>query len=289
MSTQVSQTSKPFFSRNVRALLTVVLLGSLMFGSSGCFIRKLQAKDRLNTGVRLFNAGKYDLAEKAFQEAKELNPSLMQAHLFYATALRSRVLNEEGENQTETARRAIEAYKQLLNPEYQGKLPEKDRDQVYAFIADLYKTLDDTNSYREWLQKRADLPSQKEVTKSDCLYGIGVTYWNIATKASKKYEFAVPGKPSEFKKPNEWSKEDIEELTQSVQKGLMYMDKAISVYPKYTNAYSYRSLLLKEQIKVETDPEKIKTLEKTAQEANEKFQELNRQEAAELQQKESGT
>lgn len=253
---------------------------ALALGVAGC--NKLIAKDLLNQGAREYNKGRYEKAEKLFKQAMEKDPDFVQAKLFYATAIRSRVASEDGEEQIKTAKMAIEAYKELLKPENESRLKERDRDQTYAFIADLYRTLDDQKSYKEWLQKRADLPGQKPTIKAECLYSIGVTYWNEATKISKKYETQVPGKLPETAKPDKWKKEDIDALLQNVQTGLKYIEEAIAADPKYANAYSYKSLLLKEQVKVTADPQLASKLEKTAQEAVEKFQELNRQAAAEL-------
>lgn len=261
---------------------TVPMCGALTLavGIAGC--SKLIAKDLLNQGAREYNKGRYEKAEKLFKEAMERDPDFVQAKLFYATAIRSRVASEDGEEQIKTAKMAIEAYKELLKPENESRLKERDRDQTYAFIADLYKTLDDQKSYKEWLQKRAELPNQKPTTKAECLYSIGVTYWNEATRISKKYETQVPGKLPEVAKPDKWKKEDIDALLQAVQTGLKYIEEAIAADPKYANAYSYKSLLLKEQLKVTADPQLARKLENSAQEAVEKFQELNRQAAAEL-------
>ncbi|MGQ9896877.1 MAG: tetratricopeptide repeat protein [Acidobacteriota bacterium] len=253
---------------------------ALAFGMAGC--SKLIAKDLLNQGAREYNKGRYEKAEKLFKEAMERDPDFLQAKLFYATAIRSRVNNEDGEEQVKAAKQAIEAYQELLKPENESRLKERDRDQTYAFIADLYKTLDDQKSYQEWLKKRAELPNQKPTTKAECLYSIGVIYWNEAIKISRNYETQVPGKLPEIAKPDKWKKEDVEALLQAVQTGLKYIEEAIAADPRYANAYSYKSLLLKEQAKATSDPQMVNQLERAAQEAIEKFQELNRQAAAEL-------
>ncbi len=253
---------------------------ALALGMAGC--NKLIAKDLLNQGAREYNKGRYEKAEKIFKEAIERDPDFLQAKLFYATAIRSRVNNEDGEEQVKAAKQAIEAYKELLKPENESRLKDRDRDQTYAFIADLYKTLDDQKSYQEWLKKRADLANQSPTTKAECLYSIGVIYWNEATKISRKYETQVPGKLPEVAKPDKWKKEDIDALLQAVQTGLKHIEEAIAADPRYANAYSYKSLLLKEQAKATADLQIVNQLERSAQEAVEKFQELNRQAAAEL-------
>ncbi len=282
MTTQTLRDGRAWSSAWCRVLPLCGVL-TFAFGLAGCsLVNKFVAKDLLNEGAREYNKGHYEKAEKIFKEAMERDPDFLQAKLFYATAIRSRVNNEDGEEQIKAAKQAIEAYMELLKPENEKRLKERDRDQTYAFIADLYKTLDDQKSYQEWLKKRAELPNQKPTTKAECLYSIGVIYWNEATKISRKYETQVPGKLPEVAKPDKWKKEDIDALMQAVQTGLKYIEEAIAADPQYANAYSYKSLLLKEQAKATADPKVVNQLEREAQEAVEKFQELNRQAAAEL-------
>src|SRR5882724_5809129 len=59
-------------------------------GASGC--AKLKARDLLNKGVAAFKAGQYDAAVEDFKQAKELDPDLMNARLYLATAYASQYI-----------------------------------------------------------------------------------------------------------------------------------------------------------------------------------------------------
>src|SRR6202047_4441476 len=55
-----------------------------LFGVAGC--SKLKARDLLNKGVASFKNGKYDTSIEDFKQAKALDPSLLNARLYLATA-----------------------------------------------------------------------------------------------------------------------------------------------------------------------------------------------------------
>src|ERR1700730_4361798 len=65
------------------ALAAIAVL-AVVFGASGC--AKLKARDLLNKGVASFRNGQYDAAIEDFKQAKDLDPSLMNARLYLATA-----------------------------------------------------------------------------------------------------------------------------------------------------------------------------------------------------------
>src|ERR1700758_5875335 len=67
--------------RRAAALLALVVLAA---GFSGC--NKLKARDLLNKGVGAFKNGQYDAAVEDFKQAKDLDPSLLNARLYLATA-----------------------------------------------------------------------------------------------------------------------------------------------------------------------------------------------------------
>ena len=62
----------------------VVATFAVAFGATGCV--KLKARDLLNKGVVAYTDGKYDQAIEDFKQAKDLDPTLMNARLYLATA-----------------------------------------------------------------------------------------------------------------------------------------------------------------------------------------------------------
>src|SRR5207248_11484373 len=70
-------------NRSVRILaLSAVALALLV--SAGC--NKLKARDQLNKGVQAYKNAKYEEAINRFQNAVALDPSLLNARLYLATA-----------------------------------------------------------------------------------------------------------------------------------------------------------------------------------------------------------
>src|SRR5207245_6298780 len=55
-----------------------------LFGAAGC--NKLRARDLLNKGVAAFKNGQYDSSIEDFKQAKDLDPTLLNARLYLATA-----------------------------------------------------------------------------------------------------------------------------------------------------------------------------------------------------------
>src|SRR5579875_4221250 len=68
-------------SGRVLAVLAVLLA---LFSAVGC--NKLRARDQLNKGVQAYRNAKYEDAIEHFKNAVELDPSLINARLYLATA-----------------------------------------------------------------------------------------------------------------------------------------------------------------------------------------------------------
>src|SRR2546430_3298807 len=67
-----------------RRAAAVLALFVVVAGFSGC--NKLKARDLLNKGVAAFKNGQYDAAVEDFKQAKDLDPTLLNARLYLATA-----------------------------------------------------------------------------------------------------------------------------------------------------------------------------------------------------------
>jgi len=74
-------------TRRVSAFAALLVL---VVGVSGC--SKLRARDLLNKGVAAYKNAQYDTAIEDFKEAKDLDPGLMNARLYLATAYASQYI-----------------------------------------------------------------------------------------------------------------------------------------------------------------------------------------------------
>ena len=65
-------------------VLTVLMVLLALFSTIGC--SKLRARDQLNKGVQSYKNAKYEEAIEHFKNAVDLDPSLVTARLYLATA-----------------------------------------------------------------------------------------------------------------------------------------------------------------------------------------------------------
>lgn len=238
------EVEKNYQRKFVRTALVLVAALAGAVATSGCGIyRTLYAKDRLNEGVREFNKGKFEQAQKEFEHALELSPDNINAQLFYARALNARFdqsLTEDLGLQT------IKAYENLIKMDPSSA---DSVDRAYAFQADVYKKLgaisaDKYDEYKklqhEMLLKRVELPSAKPSAKADVYYTIGVDYWQMAYNNSSPYTSKKQPIPPQVQ----------EKMKPLIQKAHEYLQKTVSVDPNYANAYFYEKLTYIEEAKV---------------------------------------
>lgn len=258
----------------LRHLMLVLIVAVALTSSLGC--SKLKAKDRLNEGTRAYNKGNYGEAAKLFGEAIEYNSELPIARLYYAASLRAQYSpgGDSIENKT-LGENAVKAYQEVIK----ASTKQQDIDAAHAFIAELYKGLDQKEENRNWVLKRINLPGQSDEIRAQSYYTLAVGYWEDSYKITQKY--LIPRtQPAQYKPTAEWEAGDEEQVKQLVLKGLGYMEDSLKVNPKYANCYSYRGLLYREQIKIEQDPKLKKELEEKAAKDIEEFQKINREAAA---------
>src|SRR4029078_96011 len=65
-------------------VLAFVMLAAALLMSTGC--QKLRARDQLNKGVQAYKNAKYEEAIEKFKQAVALDPTLINAQLYLATA-----------------------------------------------------------------------------------------------------------------------------------------------------------------------------------------------------------
>ncbi|PYV29195.1 MAG: hypothetical protein DMG22_23625 [Acidobacteria bacterium] len=90
MDASMNHASSVISSTSIRRASAFMALVVLAVGLSGC--NKLKARDQLNKGVVAFKNAQYDTAIEHFKQAKELDPGLMNARLYLATAYASQYI-----------------------------------------------------------------------------------------------------------------------------------------------------------------------------------------------------
>src|SRR6202040_4447761 len=99
--------------RAARRGLSLAMLAVVVAAGSGC--NKLKARDLLNKGVAEFKGGQYDKAIEYFKQAKDLDPSLMNARLYLATAYASQYIpGAPSEQNVRLGTQAVNEFKEVL-------------------------------------------------------------------------------------------------------------------------------------------------------------------------------
>jgi Tfp pilus assembly protein PilF len=84
-------------------------------GASASSINQEQAQQALNLGVQAFKDAQFDRAIELFTKAKELDPSLLNARLYLATAYASQFTpGAPSEENVRMGKLATDAYKDVL-------------------------------------------------------------------------------------------------------------------------------------------------------------------------------
>ncbi len=258
-------------------LLVLVGLIVSMAGLSGCsVVNNLRAKDSLNEGVREFNKGKFDEAQKKFERALDLSPGLTSAQLFYARAMNARFEQSLTED---LGLETIKTYEDLIqkNPDNQ-----KIKDQALAFETKVYERLADNvpDKSKEYLQKQRETLIRRgenatdPETKAAVYHALGASYWSEAyyghTEKYARYNRELPP-------------EVAEEIKPMLAKGHEYIQQSLKIKPDQPDAWIFERLLLYEDKKINKDPAQLKQIDAAIATAGDNYKKYRDQ-----QQQESG-
>src|SRR6202790_2497413 len=99
--------------RIARRGFSLALLAVVVAAGSGC--NKLKARDLLNKRVANFKNGQYDAAIEDFKQARDLDPTLLNAQLYLATAYASQYIpGAPSEENVRHGNEAITEFKAVL-------------------------------------------------------------------------------------------------------------------------------------------------------------------------------
>ncbi|HEV2298602.1 MAG TPA: hypothetical protein VGR72_08820 [Candidatus Acidoferrales bacterium] len=247
---------------------------ALAFAVSGC--AKLKARDDLNKGVQAFTAAQFDRAIEYFKDAKEKDPTLMNARLYLAQAYASRYIpGAPSDENKRNAQQAIEEWKEVLqvNPDDLNAI-DGIGSMLYNMAGTPFdpKMMGESKTYHEQHMKmRPDDPEP--------YYWIGVIDYWIAFRANAQLRAdynAKARKPVRELDPlpaavsSQFAKDDLS----TVDEGIDNLNKAISLRPDYDDAMAYLNLLLRQKGDMEPTAEARDSDNKQADALLEKVKEI---------------
>ena len=235
-------------NKHVR-LLTLAAAALALFSSVGC--SKLRARDQLNKGVTAYKNAKYEEAIDHFQQSVALDPSLINAKMYLATAFAQQYIpGVEGADNLKMADQAIEQYKRVLDM-------NAARDQKVNSakgIAYLYLNMKKFDDAKKYYRMAADMdPNDPEP-----YYSVGVIDWTACYQPRMEERAKLGLKPDEnLSAKNKDQKKVCSELKEkngpSISEGIESLNKAIQLRPDYDDAMAYLNLMYREKADVECD------------------------------------
>jgi tetratricopeptide (TPR) repeat protein len=235
-------------NKNLR-LLVPAAVALALFSSVGC--DKLRARDQLNKGVEAYKNSHYEQAIDHFQQAVQLDPKLINARMYLATAFVSQYIpGVDSPDNLRTAQQAIDEYTRVIdaNPSRDQKVNAA-KGIAYLYLNE--KRWDDAKKYYR-------MASDLDPNDPEPHYSVGVIDWTACYQPRMEERAKLGLKPEEHLNPkNKDQKKACDELKEknaaSIQEGIDSLSKAIQLRPDYDDAMAYMNLMYRERADVECD------------------------------------
>lgn len=235
---------------------------ALAVASSGC--NKLKARDQLNKGVGAFRNAQFQAAIKYFQSAVQLDPTLLNARLYLATAYAQQYIpaGTSPEN-VKVAEQAIAAFEDVL------KMDPANTTAI-ASIAQIYYNMQEFDKAKDYQLHRLKItPNDPEP-----YYWIGVLDWHICypRRMGVRKDLNLTA-PKDFNRPDvlpplpEKDRAQLEkDNAELIEEGIKYLQKAVDLKPNDADAMAYINLMYREKADILVEASERETALKMADE-----------------------
>src|SRR6202140_3174856 len=209
---------------NHTRLITLAALVLALFSSVGC--DKLRARDQLNKGVGAYKNNHYEQAIDHFQQAVRLDPSLINARMYLATAFVSQYIpGVDSPDNLRTAQQAIDEYQRVIdaNPSRDQKVNAA-KGIAYLYLNE--KKWDDAKKYYR-------MASDLDPNDPEPYYSVGVIDWTACYQPRMEERAKLGMKPEENLNPKNKDQAKVcselkEKNGPSISEGIENLNKAIT-------------------------------------------------------------
>jgi len=223
---------------------TLAAVALSLISAAGC--AKLRARDQLNKGVQAYKNAKYEEAIERFKNSVSLDPGLLNARLYLATAYAQQYIpGADTPDNNQNAEAAIEQYKQVLS-----RNPSREQ-QINSTkgIAYLYLQMKKFDQAKEYYRKVTGMdPNDPEP-----YYSVAVIDWTQAYQPRMEERAKLGLKPEEPLKDKKVCQKLKDENSQNIQDGVDNLNKALQLRPDYDDAMAYLNLMYREKADTECD------------------------------------
>ena len=255
-------------------VLGLVAVVATLFGATGC--NKLKARDLLNKGVAAFKNGQYDSSIEDFKQAKDLDPTLLNARLYLATAYATEYIpGAPSDENVRVGQQAVNEFQDVLTVDATNLSA---LDGIGSILYNMAGTPFDPEKYQEskkYHQKHIELaPNDPEP-----YYWVGVIDWTLSYRgnAEARQAYNLQNQKKQVKEADALPDKVREQFTQQygdlVDEGLKMLQKATDLRPDYADAIAYQSLLLRQKADM-SDTATRASIEKQADDLLDKVKEI---------------
>lgn len=258
-------------------LATVCGLLLLVCASAGCrkWVHQLKARDQLNRGVAAFRNAQFQTAIEHFQTAVTLDPALLNARLYLATAYAQQYIpGGETKENIKLANQAISSFEEAL------KMDPNNMTAI-ASIAQIYYNMNNFDKAKEYQRRRLQI----EPNNSEPYYWIGVIDWMVCYRRNgqlrNELRLNMPDAKGDFPPLPEKARAELEKDNgPPVEEGLNALKKSIEMKPSDFDTMAYLNLIYRQKADIEPERDARGADLKTADEWQQKALNLRKQGAA---------
>jgi len=276
----MTHASSVISARSTRRLSAFAALFVFALGVSGC--SKLKARDLLNKGVAAYKEAQYDTAIEDFKQARDLDPQLMNARLYLATAYASQYIpGAPSEQNVRLGNQAVTEFKDVLSVDANNLSAI---DGIGSILFQMAGTPYDPKKFEEsksYHQKHIDLkPNDPEP-----YYWIGVIDWTLAFRANGEARAAYNRDHVQKQVrdtdplPAALRGDYAGKFGPLVEEGITQLKKSIEIKPDYDDAMAYLNLLYRRKADMVESAEEREALKKQADDLLDKVKEIKQRRA----------
>jgi tetratricopeptide (TPR) repeat protein len=223
----------------------------LLLAVISCGCAKLKARDQLNKGVAAYRNAAFQPAIMYFKNAVALDPTLLNARLYLATAYAQQYIpGADSPDNTKVAQQAIDAFEDVLRM-------DPGNTTAIASIAQIYYNQKKFDKAKEYQQKRLSL----EPTNPEPYYWIGVLDWATCfprtQQIRKDHNIEFPKDPAHPDIlpviPEKLRTDLADQNGPLVEEGIKALNKAIELKPNDFDTMAYLNLMYRQKAEIDPD------------------------------------